>query len=143
MVDAALVREYPGAYDLVVAGKSAFGRRLIEQTLAGLRFVRNRIGEGADIDQFAGPGAADRDAGAGFDGAARFGGGWIWRSVPEPALTSLAPRARAWEGTRYDGYRAQMAGQPIEGAFGSAAAFLELTAASARSITAVRAHAAR
>lgn len=129
MVDAALVREYPDAYDLVVSGKSASQRRLIKQTLAGLRFVRNRIGGGAEIDQFVDPDAADRGAGVGR--------GWVWRSVPEPTLASLAPRARAWERVRYEGYRAQLAGKAIEGVFDSAVRFLELTAASARSIAVV------
>ena len=40
-----LVRPHPEAYDAVMAGQGAPRRRLIEGTLAGLRFVRNRISD--------------------------------------------------------------------------------------------------
>src|SRR5215470_1299988 len=91
IVDATLVRHHLAAYDGVVAGQAPAERRLIEGTLTGLRFVRNRIGREASPAEFIqsvtpGPGA----------GSGRVTD-WRWRPVPEPALTSLAPRGQAWD----------------------------------------------
>ena len=44
IVDATLVRHHPDAYDAVMTGQVPAQRALVEGTLAGLRFVRNRIG---------------------------------------------------------------------------------------------------
>ena len=44
LVDATLLRHHPGPYDSVMAGQSPAQRQQIEATLAGLRFVRNRLG---------------------------------------------------------------------------------------------------
>lgn len=137
MVDAALVRYYPDAYDLTVAGKSPQERKLIEETLAGLRFVRNRTGQEADLEQFVELGTADHGGRAEGDTGLR------WRPVREPALTSLEAPAQEWEMARYRGYRAQLAGHSVEEVFGRAAAFLELTATNTRSIADVGAHPAR
>jgi hypothetical protein len=136
IVDATLVRHHPGAYDGVVAGQPAAERRLIEGTLTGLRFVRNRIGHEAGLAEFVEPGAPGPGAGNGPIT------GWTWRPVPEPALASLPPRARAWEGTRYRAYQAQLAGHTVGEVFGRAAAFLTLAAADATSLTDIGAHAA-
>jgi hypothetical protein len=57
IVDATLVRHHPETCDAVMAGKTAAERRLIEGTLAGLRFVLNRIGDEADLAEFIEPGA--------------------------------------------------------------------------------------
>ena len=69
--------------------------------------------------------------------------GWPWKPVPEPALGLLAPRGRVWELARYRAYQAQLAGLPIGQTFGSVAAFLNLAAARALSITAGGTHAGR
>ncbi len=45
IVNATLVRHHPEAYDRVMAGQAPEERALIEGTLAGLRFVRNRMGK--------------------------------------------------------------------------------------------------
>jgi hypothetical protein len=138
IVDATLVRYHlVGAYDAVLADQTPAGRLLIEGTLAGLRFVRNRIGDEVDLDEFIEPGAP----GPGLDEGPVTG--WTWKSVPEPALASLPPRARSWEMTRYRAYQDQLAGHTIGEIFGRAVAFLELTAANAPSITDISAHAAR
>ena len=130
IVDATLVRYHlVGAYDAVLADQTPAGRLLIEGTLAGLRFVRNRIGDEVDLDEFIDPGPPGSGAGEGRVT------GWTWKSVPEPALASLPPRARSWEMTRYRAYQAQLAGHTIGEIFGRAVAFLELTAANAPSIT--------
>ena len=122
MVDATLMRYHPDIYSDVLARQDAAERRMIEDTFAGLRFVRNRIGYDADPADFIQ--SLDGRPGAGRIAA------WTWKSVPEPALVSLTPRAREWEMTRYRAYQAQLAGQPIGDTFSRATAFLRLAAES-------------
>jgi len=136
IVDATLVRHHPAAYDAVLAGQAPAERRLIEESLAGLRFVRNRIGGEADLAEFIEPGVPGPGAGKG-----RLTG-WTWKPVPEPALASLPPRAQAWEMSRYRAYQAQLAGHTIGETFGRAAEFLKLAAANALSATDISAQAA-
>jgi hypothetical protein len=93
IVDATLVRHHPDAYDTVMTGQAPAQRQLVEATLAGLRFVRNRIGDEADLAEFIEPGDAGPGAGQ------RRITGWIWKPLPEPALGSLSPRGQAWEMT--------------------------------------------
>ena len=137
IVDATLVRHHPATYDGVMARQAVTERRLIEGTLAGLRFVRNQIGSEAGLADFVKPGAPGPGA-----GAARVTG-WTWMKVRAPALRSLPPRARAWEITRYRGYRAQLAGRTTGETFGRAVAFLTLAAADAAFAGDIPAHAAR
>ena len=137
IVDATLVRHHPAAYDGVMASQAVAERRLIEGTLAGLRFVRNRIGSEADLADFIEP----RVPGPGA-GRARVTG-WTWMQVPAPALRPLPPRARAWEMTRYCGYQAQLAGGTTGETFGRAVAFLTLAAADAAFVGGIPAHEAR
>ena len=137
IVDATLVRYHlVGAYDAMLADRTPAERRLIEGTLAGLRFVRNRISDEVDLAEFIEPGPPGSSADE------RHVTGWTWKSVPEPALASLPPRARSWEMTRYRAYQAQLAGHTIGEIFGRAVAFLTRTAANAPSITDISAHAA-
>jgi hypothetical protein len=135
LVDATLVRHHPDTYDRILAGQDPARRRLTERTLAGLRFVRNHIGPEASLAGFIQPGGP----------GARHGRitSWTWKPVPDPALASLAPRGRAWELARYRAYQAHLAGQPIGQTFGQTAAFLNLAAADALSITVTGAHAGR
>lgn len=123
LVDATLVRHHPEPYDRVLTSQSPGQRRLIEGTLGGLRFVRNQAGGGASLARFVhaarGPGAVSGHI-----------TGWRWKQVPPPALVSLPPRAQAWEKTRYQAYRAHLAGRTVGEVFRRAAAFLTLTAAS-------------
>ena len=137
IVDATLVRYHEATYDAVIADQTPAERRLIEGTLAGLRFVRNRIGYEVDLAEFIEPGAPGPSA---DEGPVT---GWTWMSAPEPALASLPPRARSWEMTRYRAYQDQLARHTIGEIFGRAVAFLELTAANAPSMTDISAHAAR
>ncbi len=122
MVDATLVRYHPDSYADLLSRQPAARRRMIENTFAGLRFVRNRMGYDADPADFiqpldARPGAATARIAA-----------WTWKSVPEPALASLTPGAREWEMTRYRAYQAQLAGRPAGETFGQAVAFLRQAA---------------
>jgi hypothetical protein len=135
IVDATLVRHHQDTYDGVMAAQTPARRELVEGTLAGLRFVRNRIGDQADLAGFidpsqSGPSAADGDI-----------TGWRWKPVPEPALASLAPRGQAWQMTRYLAYQAHLAGHPIGEIFGRAAAFLKLAAMNTPSLTDASVHA--
>ena len=81
IVDAAMVRYHPDAYDGVLADETPLERRLIEESLAGLRFVRNWIPDEASVADFVEPGAS------GEHGVM----GWTWRSVARPALTRRSP----------------------------------------------------
>ncbi len=118
MVDATLVRYHPDRYGDILSRQPAARRRTIEDTFAGLRFVRNRMGYDADPVDFIQP----RDSHSGA--AAPCLAAWTWKSVPEPALASLAPSAREWEMTRYRAYQAQLAGRPAGETFSQAVAFL-------------------
>jgi hypothetical protein len=137
IVDATLVRHHPDTYDGVLAGQTPAERRLLEGTLAGLRFVRNRMGHEVDHVDFIHPEASHRGPDAGRITA------WTWRSVPEPTVASLSPRGQAWEMTRHQAYQTQLAGHTIEEIFGRAAAFLELTTAKATFVPDDSTHAAR
>jgi len=135
IVDATLVRHHPDAYDNVLAGQAPAERQLVEETLTGLRFVRNQIGDEADLGEFIEPGKAGPGPGEGRIT------GWTWKPVPEPALASVSRRGEAWEMTRYRAYQAQLAGHTIGETFGRAAEFLKLPAANATSIANPSVHA--
>jgi hypothetical protein len=122
IVDATLVRYHPDTYDEVMAGQPDAERRLIEGTLSGLRFVRNRMGQHLDPADFIQP--AEGRSGPGDGGIMA----WTWKSVPRPALAPLQPRGQAWEMTRYRAYEAQLAGHTVGETFDRAAAFLLLAA---------------
>lgn len=126
MVDATLVRHHPSTYDTVMAARTPAERRLIYETLAGLRFVRNwmsRAGLGEVIEPCAG---------------VRRITGWTWTPVPESAIGWLPPRAQAWERRRFRAYQARLVGHTIGKTFSRAVTFLTLTGAGAASGTDAR-----
>ena len=131
IVDATLMRHHPMAYDAVIAARSPADRQRIEETLAGLRYVRNQISvrnqvsQDADHADFVGPDP-------GQPGADRVTA-WTWKPVPEPPLSSLQPRAQQWEMTRYRSYQDWLADRSVGEVFDLAAAFLELVAVAAPS----------
>ena len=129
IVDATLVRHHPAAYDGVIAGQAPAQRELIEGTLAGLRFVRNRIGGEGDLGEFIE--AAPANAQAGEDWIT----GWTWRPVPEPVPASQPSRWRAWEKERHRGYQEHLAGRTIGETLSRATAFLQIAATAAQAIT--------
>jgi hypothetical protein len=133
IVDGTLLRYHPDAYDGVLGRQDPAERRLIEATLAGLRFVRNRIGHDVDHVDFINPEASRPAQGDGRITA------WTWKSVPKPVLASLPPRGQAWEMTRYRAYETQLAGHTVGETFERAAAFLKLAAAQATSAAEVSA----
>jgi len=109
LVDATLVRYHPGGYDTTLHSRPAGEREEIEQTLAGLRFVRNQMGVHLDPAEF----LADL----------------TWNSLPEPDTRELTPRGQDWERSRYRAYQEWLAGRPVIRAFTLAARFLRLAAA--------------
>jgi hypothetical protein len=119
IVDATMVRFHADAYDEVLDGFIPAKRRLVEETLEGLRFVRNQVGAGGHVD-FVRPG----------EGNGSHGGiaSWIWGPLPKPPLTSLLPRGQAWEMSRYRAYQSRLAGHTIGSTFSRVAAFLRLAA---------------
>jgi len=118
LVDATLVRYHPRNYESTLADRSA-RRRETEQTLEGLRYVRNQLGASADPAGLITPPAAD---GSGP------GSGWTWRPLPPPDLSGLGSRARKWELSRYRAYQARLAGRDVTATFTWCAEFLALAA---------------
>jgi hypothetical protein len=136
IVDATLVRYHPDTYDEVMAAQPGAERRLIEGTLSGLRFVRNRMGQYLDPADFIEP--ADSHSGPGDAGIRA----WTWKPVRRPALAPLPPRGQAWEMTRYRAYQAQLAGHTMGETFERAAGFLLLAAEAGQPAAGVSLHAA-
>jgi hypothetical protein len=126
IVDATLMRHHPTAYDRVMAAQAPAERRLIEETLAGLRYVRNQIGQDAGHVDFVHPAPV-------YPGDDRMTA-WTWNPVPEPPLESLLPRAQQWEMTRYRAYQARLAGRTVGEVFERTTEFLEWVAARAQSV---------
>jgi hypothetical protein len=129
IVDATLVRHHPAAYDSAMASQAPAQRELVEGTLAGLRFVRNRIGGDGDLAGIIETSQASSRAGE--DSIT----GWLWRPAPEPTSTSLPSRRQAWERARHRGYQERLADRTIGETLGRAAAFLALAASNAQAIT--------
>ena len=89
MVDATLMRYHPDIHGRVLAGQDPAQYRITEDTFAGLRFVRNRMGYDTDPADFIQPLTAIPALAA--------SPAWTWRPVPEPAL-GLAHAGRAGVG---------------------------------------------
>ena len=117
LVDATLVRYHPRDYEKALADKDV-RRRKTEETLEGLRYVRNQLGKSVEPDEFVRPAVGD-------DGAE----GWAWRPLPEPELAALAPRARHWELSRYQAYQGRLARREIARTFARCTEFLAQAAA--------------
>lgn len=122
MVDATLIRHHPMSYDTVMTGHTLAERRLIAQTLAGLRFARNWNSRESGLDELIEPGQGTRRITE-----------WKWKPVPEPVLAWLPPRAQPWERARYRAYQACLPGHTVGETFGQAVTFLTLTGTDAAS----------
>ncbi len=123
MVDATLVRHHPQVYEAALAARGPAEQRLIDATLAGLRFVRDRIGREAGLEELI---RSEIPAA----GRGRITG-WAWRPVREPVLVSVPPRGQAWEMACYRAYRSHLVSHTIGETFERAVAFLTLTGANA------------
>jgi len=131
IVDGTLVRYHHEVYDGALARQSRAERVLVEGSLAGLRFVRNRMGYDTDQADF----IELRNGRAAVKGARVTA--WTWKSLPEPHLGTLPPRGQDWELTRYHAYQDRLAGSTIGETFRRAAAFLNLVAAKAQPLAEV------
>jgi hypothetical protein len=121
IVDANLVRYHPDVYDDELASRPEAERQLVEETLAGLRFVRNQVGNDIDRGHFIQPVTITVDSGRAQD--------WTWTPLPEPSCESLSPRSLAWEMDRYRAYESRLAGRAVVATFSCAASFLKVVAA--------------
>jgi hypothetical protein len=138
LVDATLVRYQPREYDATLELVPPAEREEIEQTLAGLRYVRNQMGLHIDPVDFlqAGPATpATLTPGTWAPGTwapGTLAAGettWTWTSLPAPVIRDLTPRGQEWEYSRYQAYRRWLAGRPVAHAFTLAAGFLRQAAA--------------
>jgi hypothetical protein len=130
LVDATLVRYQPGEYDATLESLRPAEREEIEQTLAGLRYVRNQMGLHIDPVDFlqarpATPGIGSLAPGTLAPGELT----WTWSVLPAPVIRDLTPRGQEWEYSRYQAYRCWLAGRPVSRAFTLAAGFLQQAAA--------------
>ena len=125
IVDATLFRYYPDDYEAALAGLPGQERKATETTLAGLRFVRNRMGYHADHADFIQPCAGE----AGGDAPITQ---WTWRPLPVPAVATLPARGQEWELSRYEAYQELLANQSIGETFGRTGDFHDLVVRIAR-----------
>ncbi len=123
LVDATLVRYQPCEYDATLELLPPAEREEIEQTLAGLRYVRNQMGLHIDPVDFLQADPAARGTWLRGEPA------WTWSLLPAPVIPDLTPRAQEWEYSRYQAYQHWLAGRPVTRAFTLAAGFLRQAAA--------------
>ncbi len=128
IVDGTLVRYHPDVYDRELRSRPEPEQRVIEETLAGLRFVRNQMGHDVDHVDFIRPRRMPPGA---VPGHVR---DWTWNEVPEPTCASLSSRGQEWERARYHSYRSRLAGHPVGPTFRRATDFLLNAAALATPI---------
>jgi hypothetical protein len=134
IVDATLVRYHPDCYDATVEALPPGQQEEIEQTLAGLRFVRNQIGIHLDPSEFvcARPDPGKRRPGGHVPGSSdRRAAVLAWNLVAPPEDGDLSPSGQEWERGRYQAYTERLAGQGVARTFALAARFLQHAAASA------------
>jgi hypothetical protein len=122
LVDATLVRYHPRDYENTMSRLGQRPRRKTEETLAGLRYVRNQIGHTTDPAKLLSPGIVGSGRAA-----------WIWSPQPDPSLADAPESAREWELSRHRAYQARLAGRDAARIFARCAAFLEEAAAAAAS----------
>ena len=125
IVDATLVRYHPETYDRLLCEQNPSDRMIIDETLGGLRFVRNQMGRDVDHVDFIRPpgGLGGRVA------------DWNWNGQAEPACEALSPDGREWELERYRAYQARLAGHSVGETFERAVAFLNLAATGASQVS--------
>jgi hypothetical protein len=124
IIDARMIRQYMDIYDAVLAAHTPAQRSVVEGTLAGLRFVRNQLGEDPQRACFIDPPATANGLGA-------VTAAWRWRHRPAPDLAALPAHVQPWEMTRYQAYEQWLAGNSVSLVFHRAAGFLNLAASRA------------
>jgi hypothetical protein len=121
IVDGTLVRYHPEAYDVALSERPPVERIKIENTLGGLRFVRNRIGHDVDHVDFI-------CSGRRMSGGEQRVTDWRWSSLPGQTFDWLSPRGQEWELSRYKAYQDQLAGHTVGETFTRASLFLRTAA---------------
>jgi hypothetical protein len=135
LIDATLVRYQPREYEHILASLRPGRRRKTEETLAGLRYVRNQLGCSVDPAALIRPFRPEADADRGISGigavsgAGDRAGAWTWNPLPEPDLASLPDNSRDWEMSRYRAYQGRLADHDVARVFARCAGFLERAAA--------------
>jgi hypothetical protein len=129
IVDGTLVRYHPEAYDRELRSRSPADQALIEETLAGLRFVRNQMGQDVDHTDFIRPSSMARATRQGHVRA------WTWNQMSEPACASLSPRGLEWELSRHQAYTRRLASHAVGQTLRAATDFLLAASALALSLT--------
>lgn len=122
LVDATLVRYQPCEYDATLESLPPAEREEIEQTLAGLRYVRNQMGLHIDPVNFLQATPATQGAQAPGEPT------WTWSPLPAPVTRGLTPRGQEWEYSRHQAYQRWLAGRPVTRTFTRAAGFLRQAA---------------
>lgn len=123
IVDATLVRYHPDSYDATMDALPAARQQEIEQTLAGLRYVRNQMGVHLDPGEFIG---VSPEA-----GKAERRGALVWSPLSPPTAGDLSPGGLEWEQGRYLAYTERLTGQGVVHTFALATRFLRHAAANA------------
>jgi hypothetical protein len=118
LVDATLVRYHQAAYGRLLARRDDKERQAIEDTFAGLRFVRNQMGRQPSPGDVIRP---PRQSGGPPGRVAE----WTWTPAREPVLVAQPGGSHDWEHTRHRSYQAQLAGHRIGASFTQAAGFLQ------------------
>jgi len=124
IVDATMVRYHPDSYDATLDALPADKQDEIEQTLAGLRFVRNQMG--IHLDPAAFIHVTHR---AGAEGEPELA--LTWNKLELPTSGSLSPSGQEWERGRYLAYQERLAGRGVARTFTQAAGFLRHAAGNA------------
>jgi hypothetical protein len=124
IIDARMIRQYMDVYDAVLAAHVPAQHPVIEGTLAGLRFVRNQMGE--DLQQ-----AGVIEPPADGEGGGTVTAAWRWAHLPEPGLAGLPDHMQPWEMTRYQAYQDWLAGNSVGRVFQRVGDFLKLAASRA------------
>jgi hypothetical protein len=124
IIDARLIRQYMDIYDAVLAAHPTAQHPMIEGTLAGLRFVRNQMGEDLKQTSLIQPPATAGESEA-------VAATWRWARPPDSDLTGLPARVQPWEMSRYRAYGQWLAGTTVGLVFQRAASFLDLAASRA------------
>jgi hypothetical protein len=124
IIDARMIRQYMDIYDAVLAAHAPDQQPTIEGTLAGLRFVRNQLGEDTPRPGFIDPPVP-------LDNREAVIAAWRWNHLPEPDLAELPAHMQPWEMTRFQAYEQWLAGKSVSLVFHRAASFLNLAASRA------------
>lgn len=122
IVDATMIRYYPGDYDAVLAPLPPAERQLIEGTMAGLRFVRNRMSGPVHSEDFI-------YLPDGLDGSEQLIAAWSWKRQAMPELDTPPPAGSRWEQARHEAYQDFLADRRVIETFSQVTGFLRVAAA--------------